>query len=207
MAASRYNFLGGLCGNNWGGTITNCYSTGSVMGGYDSYRLGGLCGFNRGNTIISNCYSTGSVTGDEYVGGLVGYNYGTVLASFWDIETSGQDTSAGGTGLSTAEMQMQVTFMDAGWDFVCERINSSEDIWMMTCEGMSYPKLSWWRPILGDFLCPDGVEFFDFTFFAAHWQKDNCGASNDCNGTDLDLFGTVDTHDLRLFVNNWLKGF
>ena len=37
-----------------------------------SNRVGGLVGENLGT--VSNSYSTGNVTGDEYVGGLVGYN-------------------------------------------------------------------------------------------------------------------------------------
>jgi len=42
--------------------------------------VGGLVGYNRGT--VSNCYSTGNVTGDCRVGGLVGRNYGTVRNSY-----------------------------------------------------------------------------------------------------------------------------
>ena len=35
----------------------------------------------------------------------VGVNYGTVTASYWDTQTSGQTTSAGGTGLTTAQLK------------------------------------------------------------------------------------------------------
>ena len=188
-------YVGGLVGVN-SGTISNCYSTGRVSG-YGA--VGGLVGGNSGS--ITNCYSTGKVAGTNMFGGLVGRNHeGTVTTSFWDIETSGQASSVGGTGLPTTEMQMQITFTDAGWDF-------STPVWKMNCEGMSYPKLSWWQPVLGDFGCPDGVNFFDYSFFAGHWQEDNCGASNDCEGTDLDQLGTVDINDLRIFVDNWLMGF
>jgi len=122
--------VGGLVGYNYG-TITDCYSSGSVTG--DS-SVGGLVGSNfRGK--ITNCYSTGRVSGTYNVGGLVGYNEkGEVTASFWDIETSRQITSAGGTGKTTAEMKMQVTFMDAGWNF--------ENIWWIL-EGAGYPGLCW----------------------------------------------------------------
>ena len=41
-----------------------------------------------------------------------------VTTSFWDIEISGCATSAGGSGLTTAEMQTVSTFLEAGWDFV-----------------------------------------------------------------------------------------
>jgi hypothetical protein len=49
--------------------------------------------------------------------------------SFWDIQTSDQNTSTGGEGKSTAEMQTATTFLDAGWDFVGETANGTEDIW------------------------------------------------------------------------------
>jgi hypothetical protein len=65
---------GGLVGNNsTGGTISSSYATGSVSGSI----VGGLAGRNTRGTI-SNSYATGSVSGSSYVGGLVGYNYGTV---------------------------------------------------------------------------------------------------------------------------------
>jgi hypothetical protein len=139
--------IGGLVGQNgwcrsWGGcnpgTISNCYSTGSVSG--RSF-VGGLVGENEYG-YITNCYSTGSVTGTSDVGGLVGHNdeqYGVVTASFWDIDTSGQTTSAGGTGLTTAEMQLMSTFTDAGWDF-------TTPVWTID-EGVDYPRL-WWELLL-----------------------------------------------------------
>ena len=107
--------VGGLVGYRYYGTVSNCYASGSVSGGY--WYVGGLVGWN--NSTISNCYATGSVSGSSIVGGLVGYDYfGTVTASFWDIDTSGQAISAGGTGKTTVQMQTQSTFTDAGWNFV-----------------------------------------------------------------------------------------
>jgi hypothetical protein len=165
---------GGLAGYNGGtGTIASCHSSADVQGGAESDEIGGLVGGNWGNGIIVDCYSTGSVSGKEYIGGLVGENYQTVMNcysvgpvmgvvdvggligvrstygpgavtdSFWDVETSGQTTSAGGTGKTTAEMQMESTFTDAGWDFVDETDNGSEDIWRID-EGLDYPRL-WWE--------------------------------------------------------------
>lgn len=188
--------VGGLVGLNWH-EVSNCYSISSVVG---DVNVGGLVGRNEGT--ITNCYSTGRVLGNSSVGGLVGLNDfdEEVIASFWDTETSGQTTSNGGTGLTMKEMQMQITFMDAGWDFITP-------IWKMSCEGMSYPKLTWWQPMPGDVLCPDGVNFSDYSYFAGQWQKENCGASNDCDGTDLNLSGKVEISDLRIFVHNWLRGF
>ena len=62
--------VGGVCGNNEGGTIQNCYNTGAVSG---SKYVGGVCGFNEGGTI-ENCYNTGAVNGSSYFGGVCGWN-------------------------------------------------------------------------------------------------------------------------------------
>jgi len=121
-------------------TISNCYSTGSVSG---ATAVGGLVGYNNYDGRITNCYATGSVSGTTDVGGLVGDNYGTVSDSFWDIQTSGQSISDGGTGKTTAEMKMASTFLDAGWDFVDETENGTEDIWGIL-EEQDYPRL-WWE--------------------------------------------------------------
>jgi hypothetical protein len=88
-------------------------------------------------------YSSGLVTGNQYSGGLVGYNKGSVNTSFWDIETSGQTISAGGTGKTKTEMQTAGTFLEAGWDFVDETANGTDDIWWIL-ESRDYPRL-WWE--------------------------------------------------------------
>ena len=100
---------------------------------------GGRVGFSG---RIANCYSTGPVTGNLNTGGLIGLNGGEVLNSFWDIETSGWTTSAGGEGETTAEMQIAGTFLDAGWDFVGESENGPNDVWKIA-EGLDYPRLAW----------------------------------------------------------------
>jgi hypothetical protein len=132
-----YNFLGAFVGLNSGGKFTNCYATGSTSG---SEFVGGLVGLNLGT--VFNCYATGSVTGDSWTGGLIGIGH-SVYNSFWDIESSGQMESAGGMGKTTAEMQAESTFTDAGWDFVGETANGTEDIWWIL-EGQDYPRL-WWE--------------------------------------------------------------
>jgi hypothetical protein len=133
-------YVGGLVGSNYAGTVSDCYSTGSVTGGL---YVGGLVGVN-GFAYVRNSYSTGSVTGDEEVGGLVGSNSRSVSNSFWDTETSGQSTSAGGTGKTTAEMQDIATFSGAAWD-ICA-VNPGETNLTYTwniVDGETYPFLSW----------------------------------------------------------------
>jgi len=137
--------VGGLVGHNHGSIITS-YSTGTVTG---SVWIGGLVGWNHGSIITS--YSTGTVTGMAEVGGLVGMNgtqhfiishtpsHGKITSSFWDMETSGQTTSAGGTGLTTADMQDINTYLDDGWDFVDETSNGTCDYWKISPD--DYPRL------------------------------------------------------------------
>ncbi|MBN2129008.1 MAG: right-handed parallel beta-helix repeat-containing protein [Sedimentisphaerales bacterium] len=117
------------------GQITDCYSRARVSG---TRWVGGLAGTH--DHWISRCYSTGVVSGSEWVGGLTGC--GHAEDSFWDVEASGQTASSGGEGRTTAEMQMAGTFLTAGWDFVDETANGTEDIWWID-EGRDYPRLCW----------------------------------------------------------------
>ncbi len=141
-SVSGNEYVGGLVGKLYRGTITNCTSSASVSG--IDY-VGGLVGQNSNGTI-TNCYATASVSGTADVGGLVGagnqWGMGEVTFSFWDIQTSGQSTSASVTGKTTAEMQNPNTFMDAGWDFV-DKPDGPSDIWAEPAGG-GYPIL-WWQ--------------------------------------------------------------
>jgi hypothetical protein len=150
-------YVGGLVGDN-GGSISNCYSTGAVSGTYD---VGGLVGYNDGS--ISDCCSTGMVTGTSNVGGLVGYNYnstGIIVSSFWDTQTSGWMTSAGGEGKTTAEMKKMSTFVEADWDFI--------EIWGIG-ENQTYPYLRF-EPA-GDLNHDKKVNFADLAILALHWLE------------------------------------
>jgi The GLUG motif len=125
--------VGGLVGYN-GHVITASYSNGRVSG---FWSVGGLVGDNR--LYVTTSYSSGMVSGFVQVGGLVGEgNSGIIRASMWDIETSGQSSSAGGTGLTTAEMQDMDTFLRVGWDFVDEILNGTCDYWQMSAN--DYPR-------------------------------------------------------------------
>jgi len=61
--------------------------------------LGGLVGYSSGT--VSNSYSTGSVTGDEFVGGLVGVNAGGVNNSFSTGSVTGNLDVGGLVGYSS----------------------------------------------------------------------------------------------------------
>jgi len=217
-------YVGGLVGQVGLGTLAYCYSKAAVSG---SESVGGLAGvMTREESIVNSsyalgevkgdayvaglvgqvvagriyqCYAAGAVSGKQFAGGLVGYQraLAQVLASFWDTQSSNQAKSVGGTGKTTAEMKSMDTFLPMNWNFFTT--------WTI-CEGMNYPVLMWQVPP-GDLICPDGVTFLDFAWFAARWRQRTCGDANGfCEGADLDHSGYVEFRDLAIFANNWLYG-
>jgi hypothetical protein len=137
--------VGGLVGYNTG-TVINSYSSGNVIG---FEYVGGLIGTNHIGGGVINSYSSTTVTYElPPKGGLVGVNYmflGGVRDSFWDTQTSGQPSSAGGTGKTTTEMRDIDTFSGAGWNITKVANPSTRDpssIWNIV-DGEVYPFLSW----------------------------------------------------------------
>ena len=179
--------FGGLVGCNQKGITQFSYALGSVtvnndpqVGSIVPERIGGLagCTFLRGR--ITNSYSAGSVTTTgsvnvDRVGGLVGYvglgnDAGTVNDSFWDTETSGQPTSAGGTGQTTSEMKTQSTFTN--WDFTTT--------WeIVGGDGANYPRLHYNPdPTLPVELSTFTAQFIENTptlYWSTQTETDNMG--------------------------------
>jgi hypothetical protein len=158
--------IGGLVGYVTGSIptskskISNSYSQSAVsLGTQASYHAGGLVGYASGT--IACCYATGAVSGG-IAGGLIGLNGNitSVTASFWDKQTSGQATSASGTGKTTQEMQTLATFSAAGWDFV--------DVWGIG-EGQTYPFLR--SRSAADLNNDNIVNFCDLAIFVQRWLK------------------------------------
>ena len=128
------SFAGGLIGYNHG-YIYNSHVSGQISGG--GY-MGGLVGYNyryyASEGLVSKCFSTGKVVGTSG-GGLIGRKSGgSIVYSFWDTDTSGQTSSSGGIGKTTAQMKTRSTFTSAGWDFT--------DVWWIR-ENITYPLLFW----------------------------------------------------------------
>ncbi len=146
-------WIGGLAGCvSYTASVYQCYATGSASAA--SAGVGGLVGITGAGALISQSYATGSATGSSTAGGLVGSHAGTVSEcystgsaprgligwhndgegvtqkSYWDTQSSGQTSSYGGVGRTTAQMHQQSNFM--GWDFT--------DVWWID-EGNGYPQL------------------------------------------------------------------
>jgi len=161
------NKIGGLVGYMDIPSVIDSYSTGNVSG---EESIGGLVGYNDDGSI-NRSYSVGYVEGDTYIGGLVGWNLGNIDNSFWDIETSGINTSNGGTGKITQEMKDLATYTDEttegleeSWDFVCNPYNDDgeENIWNLDGYHQvndGYPFLNWQDVELGKYeLTVDSTE-------------------------------------------------
>ena len=146
---------GGFLGRSPGGGISNCYSQGEIQTDNENmYTLGGFAGDCPYD--ITKCYTTvGQIHGQihpdrDYSIYAFGNFYGFFenLKSFYDLQRSNvfnnvfNDYDQGsGTSLRTKKMQEKTSFLAAGWDFVGEDENGTEDIWIMDSE--DYPRLAW----------------------------------------------------------------
>ena len=89
-------FIGGLVGQQEGGSITASYATGDADGGDGNQdEVGGLVGYQYQGSITAS-YATGDADGgdgdQDEVGGLVGYQYqGSITASYATGDADGGD--------------------------------------------------------------------------------------------------------------------
>ncbi|WP_407282199.1 GLUG motif-containing protein [Methanolobus sp. WCC1] len=162
--------VGGFIGSNSLTTINNTYSIGDVIG---NDQVGGFIGCNMfGPMTISNSYSIGEVSGNSRAGGFVGRHWynATINDSYWNTETSGQSTSAGGEARTIIEMKypyMSNTYVN--WDF--------ENIWSI------HPDINDGYPYLRVFIdrdmpsTPTDLSFNKGNFYV-NWSW-NSGANTD----------------------------
>jgi len=127
--------VGGFVGLNRGGVIADSYALGDVSATEDT--AGGFIGENEytsgADSEVTNCYSKGLVTTPDVVGGFCGEAWSVVFTDcFWDTETSGQATSAGGEGRTTAQMKSLSNF--TAWDIARTTIANPTS---------GYPFLGW----------------------------------------------------------------
>lgn len=71
-------YVGGICGSIYSTTVTNCRNNASVV--CNSERGGGITGWTKDYSRISACLNQGSVstTIGSHIGGIAGYNNGTL---------------------------------------------------------------------------------------------------------------------------------
>ena len=112
--------------------ITDCYSSAAVSGG--GYN-GGLVGLSVGALAITTSYAIGSVQSAGSFGGLMGRTFDAADSvgddSYWDVDTTGQSTSAGNLGTSESDSAMLLQATYVGFDFA--------NVWQIASGG--YPTL------------------------------------------------------------------
>ena len=150
-AGSSRERIGGLVGEINSGEISTSYSTAYVSG---AQRIGGLLGY-RHNGSVTNSYATGRVNRSSgtatTIGGLIGSNRaaasGSVSNSYYDTSTSGQTTSAGGsgvTGKTTRQLQTPTgyTGIYANWNTNLDGVTGNDNPWTFGNK-MQYPMLQY----------------------------------------------------------------
>ncbi len=194
--------VGGLTGTS-AYVMSDSFALGDVNG---RYNVGGLSGRHYGT--IQNCFSAGFVSGSSTFGGLVGYNLsdGNIVNSFWDEQTSGLSNMCGigssgsgcdnSYGKTTTEMMNVITFTSVGWDFVGETTNGYKDAWRMCQNTVDYPRLAREFSQYGDFVCPDGVDFIDYSVLADQWQLEKLQQ-------DFNFDGLIDFCDWAHYASDW----
>lgn len=127
------HYVGGICGQNNKGTITNCYIvSGKVTGTTNS--IGGICGINGGGGTISNCYSTCAVSGPSYVGAVCG----TEAPTGSTIRNCYYPNICGAGGAGTSKTGSQFASGEVAWLLQGEQ---TAQVWGQTAGG-GYPELT-----------------------------------------------------------------
>ncbi|MBU0466567.1 MAG: hypothetical protein KKF39_02720, partial [Nanoarchaeota archaeon] len=189
-------FLGGLV-ESFGDLCRTCGCDSKIENSHSDVRLstgehvGGLVGgLVAGTGTINNSYSVGITNGNILGRGLIGQNKSMqgyeleIISSYWDINSSGTDWSAGGEGRTTEEMtsvpRPENTYV--GWDF--------ENVWLQS-DG-DYPMLAWEEfRICGNGKRETGEECDDGNVL----DRDGCSSS--CDYEDIEICTAEDLDNVR----------
>ena len=144
MSGSYY--VGGICGQNKGGTVQNCHNTGKVSG---SWYVGGVCGSNTGSSTIQECYNTGDVSGTGFkVGDVCGYNYdggtvkGTVENCYYLAGKSAKAVGGGNEGANCAS-KTKLQFQNGDVAYQLQKdLGTTTQVWGQRIGTDDYPVLS-----------------------------------------------------------------
>jgi len=130
--------VGGLIGQDTGGSVSDSYAQGSVTGGD---KVGGLIGRKDPDTFnIFRTYASGTITlnGAGSAGGFIGDNQRMgSFQNYWNATTGGATEfgvgfTSGATGLTSTQMKQQAQFV--GFNF--------SGTWQIV-EGVTEPYLDW----------------------------------------------------------------
>lgn len=146
------------------GNIVDSYSTASVQGGT---LVGGLIvgSSEEAEAFVKNSYATGYVDAEGTSGGLVAWDGETIVEnSYWNTNTTGQDTSYGGEPRTTEQMTWEYSEDPAvyeEWDMSSEEhetwYSGDHEIVRDHENNTGYPALGWQGPHFGDDFVTPGI--------------------------------------------------
>ncbi len=190
-SVSGGTYIGGFIGDNQA-VIVDSYSEASVNA---SGFVGGFAGVTfvnqSGTPQMHRCHAVGAVSGGSNTGGFVGGYLGPAssIDCFWNVETTGQVTGPGGTGVTSEQMMSQATF-DPPWDF--------DHVWTMS--GGNFPR----HQLVGDTsgCCPEDIDgdgtvgVTDLLAVITDWGSSDAAS-------DVDDDGVVGIEDLLAVILAW----
>ena len=175
-------YVGGLIGESKDNSVSNSYFKGSIYNTALAH-IGGLVGYSLRDSISNSYAVTNQIVPLTGHAGLFGASRDRSYSGlFWDEGTSLINIGCyydwgipctGIAGKTTPQMQTESTFTAAGWDFVGESVNGTENIWSIdSVTNDSYPFLR----ICGDGICNPASE-------ACYTCPSDCGICTGWNNT------------------------
>ncbi|QZE12703.1 T9SS type A sorting domain-containing protein [Halosquirtibacter laminarini] len=140
--------VGIIAGESISTRISDCYTTGTVVGNYNTGGLVGKCGY------AENCYSTATVNSSSNQKGSLGVavweaNLDNHTNCYYQSTTGEKDPSSQSYGEPLTELQMRTESSFINWDFVEETTNGEESIWAISpAENSGYPYLARGRSVV-----------------------------------------------------------
>ena len=112
---ASYNY--GLFGSVDGGTVKNLglINVNINVGQTGNRSTGGIMGFLGLSGTVENCFVTGTISGNNNVGGLVGWNHGNVKNCYFIGSVSGRDYVGGLVGVNNRTATEVSNCYAAGW--------------------------------------------------------------------------------------------
>jgi len=130
--AQAYGGITGYCGAN----VSNSYYMGQIQGDTQD---GGIVGRQASTCTVSNSFVAGGPLSsfEDTVGGLIGAYHSNQSKSFWDKQTTGANSSYGGTGTGTTTLAMKTYMTFATTSIAWNIATTSVDL------NNGYPYLGW----------------------------------------------------------------
>ena len=104
---ARISAVGGVVGQNDGGTVQNCSATGNISSN-SLFGVGGVVGANNQEGVVKDSHFSGNVQGNNNVGGVVGWNNNSTVENCHSAGSVKGNTSVGGAvGTNNAQSSMR----------------------------------------------------------------------------------------------------